>query len=573
MGAAAAVWLLLFLSLGAFAARPHAPPAVSSFSPHVLVVDPNVLQEQLLGDQFVWPVLLYNPRDPNAKTLEAMFAEAAAKTKGYLPSGVVDASSDFGKHFMAQAGVQEAPAVIGFPSALQQDPSQPARISISQYTGPLKAASLVSWAVGLMPSQFVAQIATERQLEKFLNPAPNSFVPNTAKVLLFTNKGKTSPVYKGLSLLYFYRLSLGEVRASDAPALVARYQITAFPTLLVLDPESQEPVRYTGESFTWEPLAKFLEGHALGLEALSAFRAQAKEAMKRKQKEDELKKLEEESFRFRPPVNPTARIHTPDLWRDQVIDKGGITLVAWLDPAAPRHLEYLKALKKVWARVRKGGTKVHFTWVDGTQQVALATHFGTTATDMPAVTFLHPKKGWWKFMIGAFEEEKIWRYIQRELLKGGARPLDMETIPPFAEEANPDGLQELSEETPPPSVAPTPSTESAADPDAASEGVGSGAQDKDSDSGAGSKISAQKHKKAPGPKAPRLSPEEVEARNREREEAKAAKRRAIEELRLKEKADREAKREAQQRKKARKGRPGAAPGAAPSQRPQDDDEL
>lgn len=27
---------------------------------------------------------------------------------------------------------------------------------------------------------------------------------------------------------------------------------------------------------------------------------------------------------------------------------------------------------QVWARVRKGGTKVHFTWVDGTQQVALA---------------------------------------------------------------------------------------------------------------------------------------------------------------------------------------------------------
>ena len=174
----------------------------------------------------------------------------------------------------------------------------------------------------------------------------------------------------------------------------------------------------------------------------------------RRQAAAEKKKREEEEEALRN-LNPTERIHTAEGWAD-ALDRAGITLVAWLDPQADavQHKAYLRVLKAAHRRIHKT-TKVRFVWVDGAQQPALADHFGA-AGNMPAVVFVNPKKGWWKFMIGAFAEDRIWRFAREQLLKGAGKPLNPEGLPAFVEEVAPccprggGGALEGGEVTPPP---------------------------------------------------------------------------------------------------------------------------
>ncbi len=58
------------------------------------------------------------------------------------------------------------------------------------------------------------------------------------KVLLFTERKTTAPLFKALSKQYKEKLLFGEVRKSEAD-LVARFGVTKFPTMMVLtDPQN-----------------------------------------------------------------------------------------------------------------------------------------------------------------------------------------------------------------------------------------------------------------------------------------------------------------------------------------------
>ena len=102
--------------------------------------------------------------------------------------------------------------------------------------------------------------------------APHTQELDTPKAILFTNKDKTSPMYKGLSMHFIGRLKLGEVRASEAQDLFDRYGIEASSsTLLVLKDKEAEPVKYEGESMGWTPVVEFLEAHALSEEYVQEY--------------------------------------------------------------------------------------------------------------------------------------------------------------------------------------------------------------------------------------------------------------------------------------------------------------
>ena len=81
------------------------------------------------------------------------------------------------------------------------------------------------------------------------------------KVILFTAKKSTPPLLKALSKEFKGRIVFGEVRQSSEK-LVQKFQITNFPTILVLsDPLNYQGVAYQGE-FKKDQLAKFLREHS-----------------------------------------------------------------------------------------------------------------------------------------------------------------------------------------------------------------------------------------------------------------------------------------------------------------------
>lgn len=115
------------------------------------------------------------------------------------------------------------------------------------YNGPRSTKAIGDFAIGFLPSDLVKELTEKSSsrdrvnLDEFLQQ--NSEIP---KILLFTEKTSTSPLFKALSLEFQNQLEFAEVRDYEKN-LVARFSIKKFPTLLLLrGGEKEEPVVYEG---------------------------------------------------------------------------------------------------------------------------------------------------------------------------------------------------------------------------------------------------------------------------------------------------------------------------------------
>jgi Thioredoxin len=86
--------------------------------------------------------------------------------------------------------------------------------------------------------------------------------PTKYKVLLFTERKTTAPIFKALSKQFKDKLLFGEVRKNSETDLVQKFNVQQFPTLLVVtDPQS-----FTGEAYSGElkidRLTKFLNTYS-----------------------------------------------------------------------------------------------------------------------------------------------------------------------------------------------------------------------------------------------------------------------------------------------------------------------
>lgn len=65
--------------------------------------------------------------------------------------------------------------------------------------------------------------------------------------MLFTDKPKGTPmIYKGLSVAFEKKLNFGLVRSSDS-ALVSKYAIKKFPTVIVVKTGEKKPFFFEGK--------------------------------------------------------------------------------------------------------------------------------------------------------------------------------------------------------------------------------------------------------------------------------------------------------------------------------------
>lgn len=70
--------------------------------------------------------------------------------------------------------------------------------------------------------------------------------PSVPKVLLFTETKGTPMIYKGLSVEFEKKLFFGVVRKAEE-ALVSRYNINKFPTIIVVKTTEKKPFIYKDE--------------------------------------------------------------------------------------------------------------------------------------------------------------------------------------------------------------------------------------------------------------------------------------------------------------------------------------
>lgn len=129
--------------------------------------------------------------------------------------------------------------VQGFPTLKIVKPSKkPGKPVVEDYQGPRTSSGIVDAVKSAIPNN--VKKVTDKGLSAFLESNND-----TAKALLFSNKGTTSALTKVLATEYLGGMTFAQIRDKEAQA-VEMFGVTEFPMLIVLPGGTKEPVRFEG---------------------------------------------------------------------------------------------------------------------------------------------------------------------------------------------------------------------------------------------------------------------------------------------------------------------------------------
>jgi protein disulfide-isomerase A6 len=190
-------------------------------------------------------VEFYAPWCGHCKNLQPAYEKAAKSLEGLAKVAAVDCDDDSNKPFCGQFGVQ------GFPTLKIIRPGKkPGKPIVEDYNGQRTAKDIVDAVIDKIPNHI--QRVEDKTLEKFLAEAND-----TAKAILFTDKGKTSALMRAIAIEFKDSLTVAQIRDKEK-ASVELFGITKFPTLILLPGGKEaEGIVYDGE-LKKAPIVDFL---------------------------------------------------------------------------------------------------------------------------------------------------------------------------------------------------------------------------------------------------------------------------------------------------------------------------
>ena len=145
----------------------------------------------------------------------------------------VNCDDEVNKAFCGSMGVQ------GFPTLKIVKPSKkPGKPIVEDYQGPRTSSGIVDAVKSAIPNN--VKKVTDKGLSAFLENSND-----TAKAILFSNKGTTNALTKVLATEYLGTMTFAQVRDKEAKT-VEMFGITEYPTLIVLPGGTEEPARFGG---------------------------------------------------------------------------------------------------------------------------------------------------------------------------------------------------------------------------------------------------------------------------------------------------------------------------------------
>jgi protein disulfide-isomerase A6 len=140
--------------------------------------------------------------------------------------------------------------VQGFPTLKIVTPSKkPGKPRVEDYQGARSAKGIVDAVVDRIPNH--VKRATDKDLDKWLGQ--NEDRP---KAILFTEKGTTGALIRALAVDFLGAIDIAQVRNKES-ASVKKFDVTEFPTLVLIPSADAEPKIYTGD-LKKKPITEFL---------------------------------------------------------------------------------------------------------------------------------------------------------------------------------------------------------------------------------------------------------------------------------------------------------------------------
>jgi protein disulfide-isomerase A6 len=380
------VFAILVLFAGCALAGRGGPALYNDKSPIIQLNEKN-FAAQVFGSEHVWLVEFYAPWCGHCKSLAPEYEKAANNLKGIVRLGAVNCDDDANQRLCGNYEVKGFPTIKLFPSKLTEVKGGVIK-KPEDYNGARSAGAMANFALSKLPN-FVSPVTSKNE-EKFLSK-------ELPKALLFTNKDKTSDLYKALAIDYRNRMELGEAKHNDK-ALVEKYNVKDFPTLLVLK-DGAEPIKFEGK-LGHQLLTKFLEPHAAP-------------------KKEQPPPASDKGAKKEKPAEPEPEPETGEVYeiRDQAtfdkrcVNKGGLCAIAVLDienSDEADHTKYITLLKKI-GEAQKG--KFRVMYLDGPAQTNFTKELNTPQ-QYPNLLVLNPRKQGYAPFMGAFDEEAITEFLE-----------------------------------------------------------------------------------------------------------------------------------------------------------------
>ncbi|TID17385.1 putative pdi related protein a protein [Venturia nashicola] len=179
-------------------------------------------------------VEFYAPWCGHCQNLKPAYEKAAKNLAGLAKVAAVDCDDEDNKPFCGRMGVQ------GFPTLKIVRPgSKPGKPVVEDYKGARAAKAIVDAVVDNIPNH--VKKVDDKGLDSWLSAGND-----TAKAILFTDKGTTSALLRALAIDFLGSVSVAQIRSKEKNA-VETFGITKFPTLVILPGGDKDGVVYDGE--------------------------------------------------------------------------------------------------------------------------------------------------------------------------------------------------------------------------------------------------------------------------------------------------------------------------------------
>ncbi|KAI0397422.1 thioredoxin-domain-containing protein [Xylariaceae sp. FL0594] len=216
------------------ATLPTAQAGLYTKNSPVLQVDAKNYDRLIAKSNHTSVVEFYAPWCGHCQNLKPAYEKAAKNLEGLAKVAAVNCDEDENKQFCGVMGVK------GFPTLKIVRPGKKSgKPVVEDYNGPRSAKGIVDAVVDKI-SNHVKRV-TDKDLDSFL-----STNNDTAKAILFTEKGTTSALLRSLAIDFLDVISFAQIRNKESKAVEA-FGIQSYPTLVVLPGGDKDGLVYQGE--------------------------------------------------------------------------------------------------------------------------------------------------------------------------------------------------------------------------------------------------------------------------------------------------------------------------------------
>ncbi|KAI1334598.1 thioredoxin-domain-containing protein [Xylariaceae sp. FL0016] len=216
-------------------ALPTAQAGLYAKNSPVVQVDAKNYDKLIAKSNHTSVVEFYAPWCGHCRNLQPAYEKAAKNLEGLAKVAAVNCDEDENKQLCGMMGVQ------GFPTLKTVRPGKGkgSKPVVEDYNGPRTAKGIVDAVVDKI-NNHVKRIG-DKDIDSFLETKDE-----TAKAILFTEKGTTSALLRSLAIDFLDVISIAQVRSKEVK-VNEMFGIDSYPTLILLPGGDKEGLVYDGE--------------------------------------------------------------------------------------------------------------------------------------------------------------------------------------------------------------------------------------------------------------------------------------------------------------------------------------